>query len=113
MKRSSEMNTRIQPVEDQELLGDFTESASGCLTKLREGLTTCEKPMILTAEMMARETKFARMGSRRGVELIETMFGRDRRRRRSLEDREVRTSCSALEFRGSIQTGKVSRSGQN
>lgn len=106
IKRSEEMVSRIQRIEDQELLVDFAESASGCLTKLCESLTTYEKPMIPTAMMVATKTKVIQRGSKSCLEFVETIFKGDRRRRRSLENRDVRASCSVLEFEVRYKLGE-------
>lgn len=80
IKRSEEMGLRTQPVEDQGLLVDFIESGERLFDKLRELLTTRGKPMILTVRMVATETKVIQTGSKKSVEFVETMFGRERRR---------------------------------
>ncbi|KUI60862.1 hypothetical protein VP1G_11272 [Cytospora mali] len=77
-KLSNEHLEEVQNTEDEDILRDFIDSGKKKLDELRNLLKACEQPM-LSAQNEDRE-----LGDQSGFELVETLFGRDRK----LEDTE-------------------------
>lgn len=70
--RSKEVTHRVQPLEAREMVEDFIDSGERITDKLRKLLKTCEQPMLKALK------KKEQLGRNSGIELVETIFGRER-----------------------------------
>lgn len=74
LKRADETCPRVRSAENREIVEDFIASGERLTDRLRKLLKMCEAAMLKSV----KKTKGNQLGNEAGVELVETLFGRDR-----------------------------------
>ncbi|KAJ4287421.1 hypothetical protein N0V88_007693 [Collariella sp. IMI 366227] len=75
LKRAEEIMPKIRTEENREMVEEFIEAGYRLTDKLRKLAKACEAPMLRSREKPRKDSS---LGKAAGVELVETLFGRDR-----------------------------------